>query len=158
MPLAGKNAVVVGRSNIVGMPAALLLIREDATVTVIHSRTPNAADICRTADVVIAACGRPEMVKGSWIKEGAAVIDVGINAVDVRRVAPRRPSSPLTRLLTCLLCSCWVGLALETHDHTHTPCTLRPACRAALNRPTDAGHLHLRPDTSTSTPARSCET
>lgn len=82
IPMAGSNAVVVGRSNIVGMPAALLLIREDATVTVIHSRTPNAADICRTADIVIAACGKAEMVRGDWIKPGAAVIDVGINAVD----------------------------------------------------------------------------
>ena len=72
----------MGRSNIVGMPAALLLQREDATVTIIHSRTPNGAEICREADIIIAACGRPEMVDGSWIKEGAAVIDVGINAVD----------------------------------------------------------------------------
>lgn len=82
--MSGKKAAVVGRSNIVGMPAALLLQREDATVTVIHSRTPNAREICSTADIVIAACGKAEMVEGSWIKEGAAVIDVGINAVDVR--------------------------------------------------------------------------
>lgn len=82
--MSGKKAAVVGRSNIVGMPAALLLQREDATVTIIHSRTPNGADICREADIVVAACGRAEMVDGSWIKEGAAVIDVGINAVDVR--------------------------------------------------------------------------
>lgn len=80
--MSGKKAAVVGRSNIVGMPAALLLQREDATVTVIHSRTPNAREICSTADIVIAACGKAEMVEGSWIKEGAAVIDVGINAVD----------------------------------------------------------------------------
>mmetsp|Transcript_12612 Transcript_12612/g.36073 ORF Transcript_12612/g.36073 Transcript_12612/m.36073 type:complete len:329 (+) Transcript_12612:100-1086(+) len=80
--MSGKKAAVVGRSNIVGMPAALLLQREDATVTIIHSRTPNGAEICREADIVIAACGRAEMVDGSWIKEGAAVIDVGINAVD----------------------------------------------------------------------------
>lgn len=83
--MAGKQAVVVGRSNIVGMPASLLLLREDATVTVVHSRTPNAEEICRQADIVIAACGRAEMVKGDWIKPGAAVIDVGINAVDVCR-------------------------------------------------------------------------
>lgn len=80
--LAGKKATVVGRSNIVGMPAALLLQREDATVTIVHSRTPNGAEICSASDIVIAACGRAEMVDGSWIKEGAAVIDVGINAVD----------------------------------------------------------------------------
>ena len=66
----------------------LLLQREDATVTVIHSRTPNAREICSTADIVIAACGKAEMVEGSWIKEGAAVIDVGINAVDVRFFLP----------------------------------------------------------------------
>lgn len=81
--MAGKKAAVVGRSNIVGMPAALLLQRENATVTIIHSRTPNGAEICSDADIVIAACGKAEMVDGSWIKPGAAVIDVGINAVDV---------------------------------------------------------------------------
>lgn len=80
--MSGKKAAVVGRSNIVGTPAALLLQREDATVTVIHSRTPDAEKICSESDIVVAACGRAEMVKGSWIKEGAAVIDVGINAVD----------------------------------------------------------------------------
>jgi 5,10-methylene-tetrahydrofolate dehydrogenase/methenyl tetrahydrofolate cyclohydrolase len=82
VPLSGKKAAVVGRSNIVGMPAALLLQREDATVTVIHSRTPDAASICAEADIVVAACGRAEMVRGDWIKPGAAVIDVGINAID----------------------------------------------------------------------------
>ena len=81
--LSGKKAAVVGRSNIVGMPAALLLQREDATVTVIHSRTPDAQRICAEADIIIAACGKAEMVGGDWIKPGAAVIDVGINAVDV---------------------------------------------------------------------------
>ena len=81
--MAGKKAAVVGRSNIVGMPAALLLQREDATVTVIHSRTPDAAAICAEADIIIAACGKAEMVRGDWVKPGAAVIDVGINAVDV---------------------------------------------------------------------------
>ena len=80
--ISGKKAAVVGRSNIVGMPAALLLQREDATVTVCHSRTPDAAAICADADIIIAACGVPEMVKGGWVKEGATVIDVGINAVD----------------------------------------------------------------------------
>ena len=85
--MSGKKAAVVGRSNIVGMPAALLLQREDATVTVVHSRTPDAESICADADIIIAACGRAEMVKGDWIKPGAVVIDVGINAVDVSRGA-----------------------------------------------------------------------
>ncbi|KAL4420158.1 hypothetical protein ABPG77_008294 [Micractinium sp. CCAP 211/92] len=80
--MSGKRAAVVGRSNIVGMPAAMLLQREDATVTVIHSRTPDAQKICAEADIIIAACGRAEMVAGDWVKPGAAVIDVGINAVD----------------------------------------------------------------------------
>ncbi len=77
--IEGANAVVLGRSNIVGMPAALLLIGENATVTVCHSRTRNVADIVRQADIVIAAIGKMEFVRGDWIKPGAAVIDVGIN-------------------------------------------------------------------------------
>lgn len=80
--ISGSRAVVIGRSNIVGLPAALLLQREDATVTMVHSRTANAESLCADADIVIAACGRAEMIKGEWIKEGAVVIDVGINAVD----------------------------------------------------------------------------
>ena len=80
--LEGANAVVLGRSNIVGMPAALLLVKENATVTICHSRTKNLADVCRRADVLIAAIGRAEMVRGDWIKPGAYVIDVGINRVD----------------------------------------------------------------------------
>lgn len=77
--LAGKHAVVIGRSNIVGRPMAMLLEQANATVTVCHSRTPDVARHCREADVVIAAVGRPEMVRGAWIKPGAAVIDVGMN-------------------------------------------------------------------------------
>lgn len=80
--ISGKSACVVGRSNIVGTPAAMLLQRQDATVTVVHSRTPNGQEICSKADIVIAACGKAEMITGDWIKEGAVVIDVGINAVD----------------------------------------------------------------------------
>ncbi len=79
--IAGANAVVLGRSNIVGMPAALLLIGENATVTVCHSRTKNIADVVRQADIVIAAIGKAEFVRGDWIKPGAAVIDVGINGI-----------------------------------------------------------------------------
>ena len=80
--LEGANAVVLGRSFIVGMPAALLLIKENATVTICHSRTKNLKEKCAEADVLIAAVGRAEMVKGDWIKPGAAVIDVGTNRVD----------------------------------------------------------------------------
>lgn len=80
--LEGANAVVVGRSNIVGMPAALLLVKENATVTICHSRTQDLPAVCREADVLIAAIGRPEMIKGDWVKPGAYVIDVGTNRVD----------------------------------------------------------------------------
>lgn len=78
----GADAVVVGRSNIVGMPAALLLIGRNATVTVCHSKTRDLAGTVRRADIVIAAIGRPRFVKGEWIKPGAAVIDVGTNVID----------------------------------------------------------------------------
>ena len=80
--LAGKSAVVVGRSNIVGKPIAGLLLRESCTVTVAHSRTRDLPSVCRAADILIAAVGRPEMVRGDWIKPGATVIDVGINRID----------------------------------------------------------------------------
>jgi methylenetetrahydrofolate dehydrogenase (NADP+)/methenyltetrahydrofolate cyclohydrolase len=80
--LKGANAVVLGRSNIVGMPVALLLVKRDATVTICHSRSKDLPGICRSADVLIAAVGRPEMVRGDWIKPGAVVIDVGTNRVD----------------------------------------------------------------------------
>lgn len=82
--ISGKRAVVIGRSNIVGTPAALLLQQRDATVTVVHSRTPDAKSIISQADIVIAAIGKPEFVRGDWIKPGAAVIDVGTNPVPVR--------------------------------------------------------------------------
>jgi 5,10-methylene-tetrahydrofolate dehydrogenase/methenyl tetrahydrofolate cyclohydrolase len=77
----GKRAVVLGRSNIVGMPVALLLMHRNATVTICHSRTRDIAAICREADIIIAAIGQPEMVKRDWVKPGAVVIDVGINSV-----------------------------------------------------------------------------
>lgn len=79
--LSGLDAVVIGRSNIVGKPMAQLLIAESCTVTVAHSRTKNLPEVVRRADIVVAAVGRPEMVKGDWIKPGATVIDVGINRV-----------------------------------------------------------------------------
>jgi len=79
--LSGFNAVVVGRSNIVGKPMANLLLRDSCTVTIAHSRTKNIEAVCRTADIVIAAVGRPEMITGDWIADGATVIDVGINRI-----------------------------------------------------------------------------
>jgi methylenetetrahydrofolate dehydrogenase (NADP+)/methenyltetrahydrofolate cyclohydrolase len=77
--LRGKNAVIVGRSNLVGRPVAQLLLRADCTVTIAHSRTRDLAALCRTADIAVVAIGKPEFVRGDWIKPGAAVIDVGIN-------------------------------------------------------------------------------
>ena len=82
IPIEGANAVVVGRSLIVGKPQALLLTARSATVTVAHSRTRDLPALCRTADILVAAVGRPEMIRGDWIKPGAAVIDVGINRTD----------------------------------------------------------------------------
>jgi methylenetetrahydrofolate dehydrogenase (NADP+)/methenyltetrahydrofolate cyclohydrolase len=79
--LSGLDAVVIGRSNIVGKPVAALLLRENCSVTIVHSRTKNIEDVVRRADLVVAAVGIPEMVKGSWIKPGATIIDVGINRV-----------------------------------------------------------------------------
>ncbi|GLQ33786.1 bifunctional protein FolD [Amylibacter marinus] len=80
--LSGLNAVVVGRSNIVGKPMASLLLRDSCTVTIAHSRTKNIEALCRSADIIVAAVGRPEMITGDWIGEGATVIDVGINRID----------------------------------------------------------------------------
>jgi len=81
--LSGKNAVVIGRSNIVGKPMAQLLLKESCTVTIAHSRTRDIQDICKKADIVVAAVGRPEIVKGDWIKKDAIVIDVGINRIEI---------------------------------------------------------------------------
>jgi len=85
--LNGVNAVVLGRSNIVGMPVALLLVRANATVTICHSRTRNLPEVCRSADVLVAAVGKHEMVRGDWVKPGVVVIDVGINRIE----DPTRP-------------------------------------------------------------------
>ncbi len=79
--LTGKHAIVIGRSTIVGKPMAMLLLQQNCTVTIAHSRTQDLAKLCATADIVIAAVGRPEMVKKDWIKKGATVIDVGINRI-----------------------------------------------------------------------------
>lgn len=80
--LSGLHAVVIGRSNLFGKPMAQLLLQENCTVTMAHSRTQNLAELCRTADILIAAVGQPKMVKGDWIKPGACVIDVGINRLE----------------------------------------------------------------------------
>ncbi|CAM3049173.1 bifunctional methylenetetrahydrofolate dehydrogenase/methenyltetrahydrofolate cyclohydrolase FolD [Dichelobacter nodosus] len=81
--LAGKKALIIGRSNIVGKPMAALLLQQHATVTIAHSKTPDVPALCRQADIVIAAVGQPELVKGDWIKSGAVVLDVGINRIAV---------------------------------------------------------------------------
>ncbi len=80
--MSGKNAIIIGRSNIVGKPMAHLLIKENCTVTVAHSRTKKIQKLCSTADILIAAVGRPELIKEDWVKEGATVIDVGINRIE----------------------------------------------------------------------------
>lgn len=80
--LSGANAVVLGRSNIVGMPVALLLVKANATVTIVHSRTKNIPEVLRQADIIIAAIGQPEFIKKDWVKPGAYVIDVGINQIE----------------------------------------------------------------------------
>lgn len=84
--LAGKEVVVIGRSNIVGKPVAMMCLAQNATVTVCHSKTRDLAQVVARADIVIAAVGRPEMVKGDWIKEGAVVIDVGVNRVGEKKL------------------------------------------------------------------------
>ena len=83
--LEGKNAIIIGRSNIVGKPMAQLLLKESCTVTIAHSKTLNLPDVCKNADIVVAAIGKPEMVQGSWIKEGSIVIDVGINRIKIKK-------------------------------------------------------------------------
>ena len=81
--LAGKNAVVIGRSNIVGKPMAQLLLKESCTVTIVHSKTLNIESICRNADILVAAMGKPEFINKDWVKEGAIIIDVGINRIQL---------------------------------------------------------------------------
>lgn len=95
--LTGLNAVIVGRSNIVGKPMAQLLLTEDCTVTIAHSRTRDLPALCRTADILVAAVGRPEMIRGDWIKPGATVIDVGINRVP--SLDPEKAAQGRTRVV-----------------------------------------------------------
>jgi methylenetetrahydrofolate dehydrogenase (NADP+)/methenyltetrahydrofolate cyclohydrolase len=89
IPIAGRHAVVIGRSDIVGKPMAMLLLHRDATVTICHSKTPNLPEICRQADILVAAVGRPGLVTRDWVKPGAAVVDVGINRVTDAAIAAR---------------------------------------------------------------------
>jgi methylenetetrahydrofolate dehydrogenase (NADP+) / methenyltetrahydrofolate cyclohydrolase len=93
IPIAGRRAVVVGRSNVVGKPAALLLLRENATVTICHSRTTDLAAQLKTADIVVVAVGKPALITGQMLKRGAVVVDVGINVVDGRIVGDVDPVS-----------------------------------------------------------------
>ncbi len=97
--LSGKNAIIIGRSNIVGKPMAALLLAESCTVTIAHSRTDDLPSKCRAADIVVAAVGRAEMVKGDWIKPGATVIDVGINRVEAPEKVASEDGSVKTRLV-----------------------------------------------------------
>lgn len=97
--LSGKTAVVLGRSNIVGKPMAQLLLRDSCTVTIAHSRTKDVEQVCREADILVAAVGRPEMVRGDWIKPGATVIDVGINRIDAPERGMKEDGGPKTRLV-----------------------------------------------------------
>ena len=84
--IAGKNCVVIGRSNIVGKPMSMLLLHKNGTVTICHSKTENLKEVCQKADILVAAVGRPNFVKGDMVKQGAVVIDVGINRVDGKLV------------------------------------------------------------------------
>ncbi len=97
--LAGKRALVLGRSNIVGKPMAALLIKESCTVSIAHSKTEDLPGRCREADILVAAVGRPEMVRGDWIKPGAAVIDVGINRIEAPERGMKEDGTPKTRLV-----------------------------------------------------------
>ena len=100
--LSGLNAVVVGRSNIVGKPMANLLLRDSCTVTIAHSRTKNIEEVCKQADILVAAVGRAEMITGDWVKPGATVIDVGINRID----APEKGEGKTRLVGDCHFDSC----------------------------------------------------
>lgn len=97
--LTGANVVVIGRSILVGKPAALLFLEQNATVTVAHSKTRDLRMVCRGADIVVAAVGRPEMVRGDWIRPGAIVIDVGTNRVPAPEKGPNKEGKPQTKLV-----------------------------------------------------------
>ena len=97
--LSGLNAVVIGRSNLFGKPMGALLLAANATITICHSRTKDLADVCRRADILVAAVGRPEMVKKDWVKPGATVIDVGINRIEAPEFGVYDDGTPRTRIV-----------------------------------------------------------
>ena len=97
--LSGKRAIIVGRSNIVGKPMAALLLAESCTVTIAHSRTQDLPERCREADILVAAVGRPEMVKGDWVKPGAVVVDVGINRIEAPEKGVKEDGTVKTKLV-----------------------------------------------------------
>ena len=97
--LEGREALVIGRSNIVGKPMAALLLRQGATVTIAHSKTRDLPAVARRAEILVAAVGRPEMVRGDWIRPGATVIDVGMNRIDAPELGVKEDGSPKTRLV-----------------------------------------------------------
>jgi len=131
--LSGKNAVVVGRSNIVGKPMAALLTRESCTVTIAHSRTKDLPAVCRGADILVAAVGRPEMIKGDWIGEGAVVIDVGINRVEAPEKGLKEDGTPKTKLVGDVD---FAGAAVNAGAITPVPGGVGPMTIACLLRNT----------------------
>lgn len=128
VPLAGRHAVVVGRSILVGRPAALLLVAANATVTICHSHTADLADVCATADILVAAIGRPLHVRAAWLKPGAAVVDVGVNRIDGRLVGDVEPAAAAV--------AGWL---------TPNPGGVGPMTRASLVRNTFEAEVRRRP-------------
>ena len=130
IPIRGKRAVVVGRSDIVGKPVALLLLHEDATVTICHSKTPDLAGVCRQADILVAAMGRAAMITADFIAPGATVIDVGINRIDNRDEAARifRDRRKSSRLSTATAACWWATFIRSTLRRRREP--IRPCPEA----------------------------
>ena len=126
--IQGKNAVVVGRSNIVGKPMAQLLIKESCTVTIAHSKTKNLEEVCSNADILVAAVGRPEMIKEDWVKDGAIVIDVGINRIEIENNGTKK-----TRLVGDVL---FENVKNKTSAITPVPGGVGPMTIACLLRNT----------------------
>lgn len=128
VPMAGRHAVVIGRSILVGRPVALLLVAANATVTICHSHTENLPAVCATADVLVAAIGRPFHVKAGWLKPGVAVIDVGVNRIDGRLVGDVDPAAAAV--------AGWL---------TPNPGGVGPMTRASLVRNTFEAEVRRRP-------------
>lgn len=128
VPLAGRHAVVVGRSILVGRPVALLLVAANATVTICHSHTADLAGVCATADILVAAIGRPLHIRAEWLKRGAAVVDVGVNRIDGRLVGDVEPAAAAV--------AGWL---------TPNPGGVGPMTRASLVRNTFEAEVRRRP-------------